>query len=229
MDIEGLGDKLIDQLVELDLVREPADLYALTAEQLAGLERMGEKSAANLLSALERSKSTHLARFIYALGIRGVGETTAQALAESFADIQDLLRVRSPEQVLEREISGVGPVIAAELAGFFAQAHNREAIARLLAAGVSWPEPATPARAPGHPSLAGQTIVITGTLSRPREEVAAWLRGLGAKVTSSVSKSTDFLLVGEAPGSKREKALALGVEVIDEQGLRARLGEGPDP
>ncbi len=228
MDIEGLGDKLIDQLVELDLVREPADLYALTAEQLAGLERMGEKSAANLLSALERSKSTHLARFIYALGIRGVGETTAQALAESFADIQDLLRVRSPEQVLEREISGVGPVIAAELAGFFAQAHNREAIARLLAAGVSWPEPATPARAPGHPSLAGQTIVITGTLSRPREEVAAWLRGLGAKVTSSVSKSTDFLLVGEAPGSKREKALALGVEVIDERGLRARLGEGPD-
>jgi DNA ligase (NAD+) len=226
MDIEGLGDKLVEQLVDLELVHEPADLYRLTAEQLAGLERMGEKSAANLIAALERSKLTSFARFIYALGIREVGETTAQVLADGFADITELEQVRDPELVQERGIKGVGPVIAAQIAGFFAQAHNREAIGRLLEAGIHWPETSAPAKAPEDLPLAGKTFVITGTLSRPREEIASMLQELGAKVTTGVSKKTDYLLAGEAAGSKLEKAEALGVAILDEDGLGALLNRG---
>jgi DNA ligase (NAD+) len=223
MDIEGLGDKLVEQLVDLGLVREPADLYRLTAEQLAGLERMGEKSAANLIAALERSKSTTFARFIYALGIRGVGETTARALAEEFAGIPDLEQAREPERFQERGVEGVGPVIAAQIAGFFAQAHNREAIGRLLGAGIQWPEPSAPTLAREDRPLAGKTFVITGILSRPREEIATWLQELGARVTSGISKKTDYLLAGEAAGSKLEKAQSLGIPTLDEKGLRTLL------
>jgi DNA ligase (NAD+) len=211
MDIEGLGEKLIDQLVELGLVREPADLYRLTADQLAALERMGEKSAANLIAALERSKATTFARFIHALGIREVGEATAAALAARFNRIEDL-------EGDTTTVEGVGPVVAAHIAGFLAQAHNREAIERLIAAGVHWPATAAPAE-PRELPLAGKTIVITGTLSRPRELVKAELQSLGAKVTGSISQGTDYLLAGAEAGSKLDKARALGVQVISEAEL----------
>ncbi|MGE5155647.1 MAG: NAD-dependent DNA ligase LigA, partial [Bdellovibrio bacteriovorus] len=211
MDIDGLGEKLIDQLVDLDLVHEPADLYRLTADQLAALERMGKKSAANLIAALERSKTTSFARFLHALGIREVGEATAAALAARFNRIEDLAGDTT-------DVEGVGPVVAAHIAGFLAQAHNREAIDRLLAAGVQWPETA-PVTEPRELPLAGTTIVITGTLSRPREEVKAELESLGAKVTGSVSRSTDYLLAGAEAGSKLDKARALGVRVIGEAEL----------
>ncbi|MFB1489587.1 MULTISPECIES: NAD-dependent DNA ligase LigA [unclassified Thiocapsa] len=296
MDIEGLGERLIEQLVDLGLVREPADLYRLTAEQLAGIERMGEKSAANLIDALERSKTTRFARFIFALGIPDVGETTAQALAERFSGIAELERTREADFVRERGVKGVGretatalhrfliehqeieaqgdlvhwlaglklpgltlaraqalagrfedlaalraaeledlylnstrlvegvgPVVAAEIAGFFAQGHNREAIERLLEAGIHWPDPLAPAQTSNALPLAGKTIVITGTLSRPREEIAARLQDAGAKVTNSVSKKTDYLIAGEAAGSKLEKAQSLGVVILDEAMLSALL------
>ena len=223
MDIEGLGEKLVDQLVELNLVHEPADLYHLKAEQLAALERMGEKSAANLLAALERSKATTFARFIYALGIREVGEATAAALAVRFNRVEDL-------EGDTTSVEGVGPVVAAHIAGFLAQVHNREAIQRLIEAGVHWPAQTALAEPLTRP-LHGKTIVITGTLTRPREAVKAQLESLGAKVTGSVSKSTDYLLAGLEAGSKLEKARALGVHVIGEAelaGLIAREPSAPD-
>jgi DNA ligase (NAD+) len=223
MDIEGLGERLVEQLVDSGLVREPADLYRLTAEQLAGLERMGEKSAANLIEALERSKATRFARFIFALGIPDVGETTAQALAARFSGIAELEQSRESDFVGDRGVKGIGPVVAAEIAGFFAQAHNREAIERLLAAGIHWPDAPAPALTADAPPLAGKTIVITGTLSRPREEIAARLRDAGAKVTNNVSKKTDYLIAGEAAGSKHEKAQSLGVAILDEAMLSALL------
>jgi len=219
LDIEGLGEKLIEQLVDLDWVREPADLYGLTADRLASLDRMGERSAANLIAALERSKETTLARFVFALGIRGVGETTAQQLAEHFGRIEALMAARVEELVT---IKGIGPVVAAHIVGFMAQPHNRAAIAHLLAAGIHWPEVERSASAPAEPSalpLSDKTFVITGTLSRPRHAVAAQLRALGAKVTESLSKKTDYLLAGTAPGSKLAQAERLGVRVIDEAGL----------
>lgn len=212
MDIEGLGEKLIDQLVELDLVHEPGDLYQLTAGQLAALDRMGEKSAANVIAALERSKDTTFARFIYALGIREVGEATAAALAARFKQIEDL------EEGDTTTVEGVGPIVAAHIAGFLAQPQNREAIERLIDAGIHWPTPTEPV-APVPQPLAGKIIVITGTLGRPREAIKAQLESLGAKVTGSVSKSTDYLLAGAEAGSKLEKAHALGVRVIGETEL----------
>jgi DNA ligase (NAD+) len=226
MDIEGLGEKLIEQLVDLGWVREPADLYRLTLEQLAGLERMGAKSAANLLAALERGKATSLARFIFALGIREVGEATAQALAARFDGIAALMQ--SDESDFSRLVEGVGPVVAAHLAGFFAQAHNREAIARLLAAGIHWPETARPVDAVNARPLDGKTFVITGTLSRPRDDIKDWLQGFGARVTGSLSSKTDYLLTGDSAGSKLDKARSLGIQIIDEAGLDALLGEGND-
>lgn len=220
MDIEGLGSKLIDQLVDLDLVHEPADLYRLTAAQLASLERMGDKSAANLMAALERSKATTFARFLYALGIREVGEATAAALAAHFDRIEDL-------EGDTTTVAGIGPVVAAHIAGFLAQAHNREAIERLIESGVHWPRAA---RETGHRPLplANKTIVITGTLSRPREAVKAELEALGARVTGSVSKGTDYVLAGAAAGSKLAKARALGVPVIGEADLLGLMTGGAD-
>lgn len=298
MDIEGLGEKLVEQLVDLDWVHEPADLYHLTLDQLAQLERMGEKSAANLIAALEQSKETTFARFIFALGIREVGETTARALAERFDGIASLMSVSESDFVRIRGVKGIGrksaeslhqflaehpqsqapvdipltewlvglgirgltharaallaaafadiealraaepqdlyfnstplvegigPVVAAHIVGFFAQTHNREAIERLLAAGIRWPAPAVQmANQSAHP-LAGKTVVMTGTVSRPRDEIKIWLEGLGAKVTGNVSTNTDYLLAGEGAGSKLNKALALGVEVLDEAALMALL------
>ncbi len=297
MDIEGLGDKLIDQLVERDLVHDPSDLYRLGLEDYAGLERMAQKSAQNLLGALERSRETSLARFIYALGIREVGEATAAALADHFGDLAPLisataadfihtgvrgvgpktaaalvdylaehpdaepdgdlggwlagagirglnadtaaliaerfgsvaaLRSANPAALQGGEqslVEGVGPIVAAHIQAFFAQPHNREVITRLLdpeIGGIRWqrPEPGTGAGTTGAVALAGKVFVITGTLSRPRDELKAELQALGAKVTGSVSRNTDYLLAGSDAGSKLKKAEALGVTVIDEAQLR---------
>jgi DNA ligase (NAD+) len=224
LDIEGLGEKLIDQLVDRDLIATPADLYTLSLEQLAGLERMGEKSAANVLEALERSKRTTLPRFLHALGIRDVGEATAAALAAHFGTLAAVRRA-SAEQILE--VPDVGPVIAAHVHDFFAAPANRAVIDRLIAAGFSWPEGAPAARAAG--PLAGLTIVLTGTLdSMTREQAGEALRALGAKLSASVSKQTSFVVAGAEAGSKLTRARELGVTVLDEAGL-ARLLRGERP
>ncbi len=290
MDVEGLGDKLVDQLVERDLVQDPADLYALKAEDLAALERMGEKSARNLIEALEKSKQTTLGRFLFALGIREVGEATAEALAQAFPELDTLMQLKAGDfvqvsgvagigpgtaanlvavlQSLENDteaadvetwlrqtrirglkeesipklverfgdldslrgagvddlayaersrVENVGPVVAEHVAAFFHQSHNRDVIDKLRAAGVRWT--GTGPAAPIAASLAGKTFVITGTLSRPRDAVKDRLQSLGAKVTGSVSKKTDYLLAGAEPGSKLAKAESLGVTVLDEAGL----------
>jgi DNA ligase (NAD+) len=219
MDIEGLGDKLVDQLVDRDLVENPADLYRLKQETLADLERMGEKSAVNLIDALSRSRQTTLARFLFALGIREVGEATAQALASHFGDMEALAEASEEELT---EVPDVGPVVAAQIHTFFRQAHNREVIQGLLAAGVTWP--AVERRPAGKQVLAAKTFVITGTLSRPRDEIKAELQAAGAKVTGSVSAKTDYLVAGDDPGSKLAKARELGVRVVTEEELARLLG-----
>jgi DNA ligase (NAD+) len=218
MDIEGLGDKLVEQLVDLGLVNNPAELYSLRLEQLSGLERMAEKSAQNLLEALEKSKQTTLPRFLFALGIREVGEATAQALANHFGSLE-AIRLADEEQL--QETPDVGPVVAAHIVAFFRQDHNREVIRALVEAGIRWPdvEPVSEERQP----FMGKTFVITGTLSRPRDEIKTDLEALGAKVSGSVSKKTDCLIAGEKAGSKLTKAEGLGVQVVDETGLEALL------
>ncbi|MBK1620135.1 DNA ligase (NAD(+)) LigA [Lamprobacter modestohalophilus] len=226
MDIEGLGDKLVDQLVERVLVQDPADLYQLSQEQLSGLERMAEKSAANLLAALDKSRHTRLARFVYALGIREVGEATARALAAHFRDLDALMD--APVAAL-LSVEGIGPVVAEHIQAFFSQPHNREVIAKLRSpeiGAITWERPASGAEAEALDEtspLFGKTVVITGTLSQPREQIKARLEALGAKVTSSLSKKTDLLIAGADPGSKLARAEALGVEMIDEDRLRALL------
>ncbi|MET0071344.1 MAG: NAD-dependent DNA ligase LigA [Candidatus Thiodiazotropha sp.] len=218
MDIEGLGDKLVDQLVEQGLVHTPADLFELTLAQLSALERMAEKSAQNLLQALEKSRSTTLERFLFALGIREVGEATAQSLATQFASLDAI--AEADEESLQ-ETPDVGPIVAAHIHSFFRQPHNREVIDQLLAAGIHWP---AVERAPVEDqALAGKTVVITGTLSMPRDEIKQRLQALGAKVTGSVSKKTDYLLAGDAAGSKLAKAEKLGVAILDEAALQELL------
>lgn len=215
MDIEGLGDKLVDQLVDAGLVENPADLYQLSLEAVAGLERMAEKSARNLLDALEKSKSTTLARFLFALGIREVGETTALSLANHYRSLDAIMQADAENL---QTVPDVGPVVAAHVVTFFKQRHNREVIDKLLAAGVHWPwiEKIETAALP----LAGKTAVLTGTLSSlSRDEAKQKLQALGAKVAGSVSKKTDLVIAGEAAGSKLEKAEALGIEILDESGL----------
>jgi len=219
MDIEGLGEKLVEQLVDRGLVHDPADLYGLTKAQLVSLERMGEKSAQNLLDALERSKRTTLPRFLYALGIREVGEATALALARHFGTLEAI--ERADEEALQ-EVPDIGPIVAAHIAAFFRQEHNLEVIERLRRAGVHWPEFTSSPSADEQP-LAGKTFVLTGALSRPRDQVKAELQALGARVTGSVSRKTDYLVAGEEPGSKLDKAKALGVTILDEQGLQRLL------
>jgi DNA ligase (NAD+) len=224
LDIEGMGEKLIDQLVERGMIATPADLYDLKLEPLAALDRMGEKSAANVLAALERSKRTTLPRFLHALGIRDVGEATAAALAAHFGTLA-ALREASIEQILE--VPDVGPVIAAHLHAFFAAAANRAIIERLLASGLHWPEGPPAARAAG--ALDGLTVVLTGTLdSMTREQAGAALQALGAKLGASVSKRTDYVVAGAEAGSKLKRALELGIPVLDESGLALLLrGERP--
>jgi DNA ligase (NAD+) len=219
MDIEGLGDRLVEQLVARDLVRNVADIYRFDKDRLLGLERMGEKSADNLLAAIERSKDTTLPRLIYALGISQVGQVTATQLARHFGELEPLLRASEEELTA---VPDVGPVVARAIVHFFAQPHNREVIGQLHAAGVHWPPlPCTAAETP----LAGKIFVLTGTLaSMTREEAGARIEALGGKVSGSVSKKTDYLVAGESAGSKLDKARTFGVAVLDEAAFLALLG-----
>ena len=220
LDIEGLGDKLVEQLVEHDQVRSPADLYSLTLEQLAELERMGEKSAANLLAAIEKSKNTTLARLLYGLGIREVGEATALALARHFGTLERLMEA---DEAAIQQVPDVGPVVAAQVAAFFSSAAHRKVIKELRHKGVKWPD-MTGERPPTGQPLAGQTFVLTGTLAgMTREAAQEALIARGAKVTGSVSKKTSYVVAGTDPGSKLERARALGVRVLDEQQFFALL------
>jgi DNA ligase (NAD+) len=223
MDVDGLGDKIVEQLVDKDMVRDASDLYALGKEEIAGLERMADKSAQNLVDALEKSKDSTLGRFLFALGIPQVGETTAQQLADHFGAL-DRLMGADAEQL--QAVPDIGPIVADSIHTFFGQRHNREVIDKLRKAGVRWPEH-EPAQAPaGERPLAGSTFVLTGTLdSMTRDEAKQALQGLGAKVTGSVSKKTDYVVVGADPGSKAAKAQELGVETLDEDAFRKLLDE----
>ncbi len=241
MDIEGLGEKLVDQLVDQGLVRTPADLYRLDAPALAVLERMGEKSAANLVAAIARSRRTSFARFLFALGIRHVGEEVARLLAARYPDPDALMRedwtaLAEAKAAVQRDnarrrargealepvpLEGVGPEIVASLQRFFAEPHNREVIAALRASGIEWIREDLAVGA----SLAGRTFVVTGTLpTLSREQAQALIRRHGGTVASSVSRKTDFVVAGEAAGSKLERAGELGIEVIDEAGLLRMAG-----
>ena len=221
MDIEGLGDKLVDQLVDSGLIRTLPELYTLGVAKLSALERMAEKSAANLVAGLERSKQTTLARFLYALGIRHVGETTAKDLARHFGGIDRLMEATA-EQLLE--VNDVGPVVATSIRAFFDQAHNREVVEQLRAAGITWAESDGAAADAGPQPLAGQTFVLTGTLpTLTRDEAKALIEAAGGKVAGSVSKKTTYVVAGEEAGSKLDKARELGVTVLDQAGLQALL------
>jgi DNA ligase (NAD+) len=216
MDIEGLGERLVDQLVDKGLVRSPADLYRLAPEQLSGLERMAEKSASNLLAAIDESRHTSLARFVYALGIRNVGEATAGDLSRHFGRLDDLMGA-DPERLMQ--VPEVGPVVAQSIADFFAEGHNRQVIAQLRSAGLEWPEGAG-SRPTAQGKLSGKTLVLTGTLpGLTRDEAKARIQAAGGKVTSSVSGNTDYVVAGVDPGSKYEKARDLGVAILDEAAL----------
>jgi len=220
MDIEGLGDKLVDQLVDGGIIRTLPELYKLGLAKLGALERMGDKSAQNLLANLERSKRTTLARFLYSLGIRHVGETTAKDLAKHFGAIDQLMDA-SVEQLLE--VNDVGPVVAQSLRTFFAQPHNREVVEQLRAVGIAWTEHDGSADRLPKP-LAGRTFVLTGTLpTLAREDAKALIEAAGGKVAGSVSKKTHFVVAGDEAGSKLDKARELGVAVIDETALRDLL------
>ena len=224
MDIEGLGEKLLDQLVEAQVVRTLPDLYKLGLVALSGLDRMADKSAQNVLAALEKSKQTTLPRFLYGLGIRHIGEATAKDLARHFGKL-DAIMDASVEQLLE--VHDVGPIVALALRTFFDQPHNREVVEQLRACGIHWPEEEPAARAPQ--PLAGKTFVLTGTLpTLGRDDAKALLEAAGAKVAGSVSKKTDYVVAGEEAGSKLAKALELGVAVLDEAGMLALLSAEQD-
>ena len=219
MDIEGLGDKLIEQLVDTQLIRTLPDLYKLGFVTLAGLDRMADKSAMNLIAALEAGKSTTLARFLFGLGIRHVGESTAANLARHFGRFAAIMDATYGQLL---EVDDVGPVVATSLRTFFDQSHNREVVEQLRACGLNWAE-GDPVRASPKP-LYGKTFVITGTLpTLSREDAKYKLEADGAKVAGSVSKKTDYLVAGAEAGSKLEKAQALGVQVIDEAAMLALL------
>jgi DNA ligase (NAD+) len=219
MDIEGLGEKLTDQLVDAGIVATPADVYRLDAERLAGLERMAEKSAANVVAAIEKSKETTLERFVFALGIRHVGEATARDLARHFGSLDALM---DADEAALLEAPDVGPVLAQSIARFFAEPHNREVIARLRAAGVRWRDQVPQRASPGR--LAGMTLVLTGTLpGLTRDEAKALIEAQGGKVAGSVSARTNYVVAGSDAGSKLAKAQELGVAVLDEDGLRQLL------
>ncbi|WP_129779194.1 NAD-dependent DNA ligase LigA [Peristeroidobacter soli] len=223
MDVDGLGEKIVDQLIEGEspLVKSPADLYQLTVEQFADLERLGEKSAKNLVDALEKSKKTTLSRFLYALGIRDVGESTATALANHFGSIEAL---QEANEAAIQEVPDVGPVVAAHVYTFFQQPHNREVVEALRERGVHWP--AQKARAaPAEGPLTGKTFVLTGTLdSMSRDDAGDRIVALGGKVTGSVSKKTSYVVAGAEAGSKLTKAQELGVEILDEAAFLKLLG-----
>ncbi len=220
LDIEGFGSKVIDQLVDAGLVKDPSDLYRLDEETLAGLDRMGEKSAQNLVESLDHSKETTLARFLYALGIRDVGESTAEALASHFRSLEAIAG-SSVEQI--EEVPDVGPITATHIHAFLAEPRNAKAIAALRNRGVHWP--AIREVKPKNSAYAGKTFVLTGKLSSmSRDEAGAIVKALGAKVAGSVSKKTDYVVVGEDAGSKLRRATELGVKVLDEEEFLAITG-----
>ena len=220
LDIQGLGDKLIEQLVQDGRVHSPADLFALTLADWAALPRMAEKSAQNILAALEAAKATTLPRFIYALGIREVGNVSAELLARHYRELPALMAAGEADL---QAIDGIGPVMAQYIRHFFMDDANRAVIAALQAAGIHWPAVEAPVVAADSP-LAGKTVVITGTLpTMTRDEAAAHVARLGGKTSSAVSKKTDYLLAGDKAGSKLEKAQSLGVAIIDEAQLKAWL------
>ena len=222
MDIEGLGERLVDQIVDQAIVRTPADLYRLGLSALANLERMAQKSASNIVRAIERSKRTTLARFIFALGIRNVGEATAKDLAAHLGSMDRLMQSNN-EQL--QQIPDIGPIVAQSIVDFFAENHNREVIEQLRACGVHWDEHAgISALSSAVAPLNGKTFVLTGTLpTMSREEAKEKIEALGGTVSGSVSKKTDFVVVGTDPGSKYDKAVNLGVPILDEAGLLALL------
>ena len=221
MDIEGLGDKLVDQLVDAAIVKTPVDLYRLGVLALANLERMGEKSAHNLLAAIHKSRSTTLARFIFALGIRNVGEATARDLARHFGKLDALI---AADVDALQQVPDVGPIVAQSIVEFLSEPHNREVIEQLRAAGVHWAEGEPQGSVAG--ALAGKTFVLTGTLpTLSRDEAKARIEARGGKVAGSVSKKTHYVVAGAEAGSKLDKAQALGLAILDEDGLRVLLNE----
>jgi DNA ligase (NAD+) len=223
LDVDGLGEKLVDQLLDAGLVKELPDLFELRAETLAALPRMGEKSAANLVEALARAKETTLPRLLVALGIPEVGPRVGELLAARFGDLDPLLEA---EAAALEQIEGVGPVIAKKVADFFADERHRQDLSRLRELGVRWPKSKTRASAAREGTLAGKSFVLTGTLpTLSRTEASERIEAAGGKVTGSVSKKTDYVVAGDAAGSKLAKAQELGVAVIDEAGFLALLGE----
>ena len=224
VEVDGLGDKLVEQLVDANIIRTLPDLYKLGFTALAGLDRMADKSARNLIEALEKSKQTTLPRFIFGLGIRHVGEATAKALAQHFGQL-DAVMMATEAQLLD--VADVGPIVATSIRTFFDQSHNREVVGQLRASGLTWAEGAPAAVTPK--PLSGKTFVITGMLpALSRDEAKDLLEAAGAKVAGSVSKKTDYLLAGEDAGSKLAKAQALGIVILDELGLRTLLAARPD-
>ncbi len=222
LDIEGLGDKLVEQMVEQGMIDSIADLYHLSLEQLSGLERMAEKSARNLLDALEQSKQTTLARFIFALGIREVGEATAEALAGYFGNIEAVMD--ADEEALQ-QVEDVGPVVAGNIRHFFDQENNRDIVEKILLQGVNWPQQDATQQQQVQ-TLEGKTYVITGTLEGlSRDQAARLLKACGARVSGSVSAKTTAVISGDKPGSKVARAEELGVEILDQAGFERLLGD----
>jgi DNA ligase (NAD+) len=218
MDIEGFGDQLIEQLVDKNIITTAADLYKLGLTALAALDRMAEKSAQNVLASLEKSKTTTMARFVYALGIRHVGESTAKELARHFGNM-DALTQASVEQLLE--VSDIGPVVAQSIRAYFTDPLNVELVAQLRAGGVHWPEQTHDDKPK---PLLGKTFVLTGTLpTLSRDDATHLIEAQGGKVSGSVSKKTSYVVAGEEAGSKLAKAEELGVPVLDEAGLQQLL------
>lgn len=221
MDIEGLGDKLVSQLVEADLLKAVSDMYSLTVEQLSDLERMAQKSAQNVVDAISKSKQTTLARFIYALGIRNVGEATAKDLANHFGSLDKLLHANVEDLI---NVNDVGPIVAESILQFLAEPHNTQTIQAMRTMGVVWEEHDGQQQANG--VLQGKTLVLTGTLpTMSRDDAKALIEAAGGKVSGSVSKKTHYVVAGAEAGSKLEKAIGLGVTVLDEAGLQALLKE----
>jgi DNA ligase (NAD+) len=224
VEVEGLGDKLVDQLVDAGIVNTLPDLYRLGLTALAALDRMADKSAQNLLDALQKSKQTTLPRFLFGLGIRHVGEATAKALARHFGQLDRIMDAPLEQLV---EVADVGPIVAESIRTFFDQAHNREVVEQLRACGLTWEEGEPAVQAPK--PLAGKTFVLTGTFpTLSRDQAKDLLEAAGAKVAGSVSKKTDYVVAGAEAGSKLDKALALGVAVLDEAGMNALLQGQPE-
>jgi len=221
MDVDGMGGRLIEQLVAIDRTKSPAEIYDLRQEELAVMDRMGDKSAANIVAAIEASKSTTLSRFLYALGIRDVGEATAANLAAHFGNLASI----EGASVEELEgVADVGPVVASRIRAFFNEPHNLDVIRNLQKAGVHW-EDSDPQAIPAEGPFSGKTFVLTGTLSgMTRDEAKLLIQKLGGKVSGSVSKKTDFLVFGENAGSKLTKAQSLEVSTLSESEFRALVG-----